>query len=180
MVTNKIPEIFRLDLGKVVLRLKALGVTNVEKFNFIEPPLPSVIAQTIQHLKILGALSHDRETLTEEGSAMLKLETDPDYSTAILEAIKLGCSNEVISIISMLGVSQRLFLRGYEESEKNKSDTLKFKFCHESGDLLTFLRIFEEFIKIDKKQRKEWCDRNRLSYYALKEANRTKLEFLQL
>ncbi len=56
-----------------------------------------------------------------------------------------NCLEEIIIIISMLGSCQNLFLRGFSDDKKEHSDRIKFDYCHESGDFLTFLTIYRNW-----------------------------------
>lgn len=57
------PEILRSSLASVILRMKALRLTDVEQFPFIEPPLGRAIADGYQLLQELGAVN-DENALT--------------------------------------------------------------------------------------------------------------------
>ena len=187
---NKIPEIQRMDLGKVILKLKAMGVGNLREFAFVERPKEETLVETISHLVELGALNKEDETLTNIGKAMLKLETDPDFSKAILEGLQRNCAQEVIEIIAMIGASRRLYSRGFEDETMEAADRKKFDFCHEKGDLLTLLKIYKSFkevnpdradrgnktdkeMKLIKDKCQKWCKSNYLSFPALNEASYT-------
>lgn len=43
---NPIPEIQRVNLGNVVLILKALGINNIIKFDFLDPPPAESLVST--------------------------------------------------------------------------------------------------------------------------------------
>jgi hypothetical protein len=70
-----------------------------------------------------------------------------------------NCLNEIVIIISMLNSSQNLFLRGFNDMKKELADNKKFNFCHESGDFLTFLKIYKEWERIGLEE-KDYILRN--------------------
>lgn len=51
-----IPEVRRVSLASVVLRLKAMGVRRVHEFAFLEPPSNAAIARALERLVNLTAL----------------------------------------------------------------------------------------------------------------------------
>ncbi len=60
------PEILRSSLAAVILRMKALRLTEIESFPFIEPPLGRAVADGYQLLQELGAVD-DANQLTATG-----------------------------------------------------------------------------------------------------------------
>src|SRR5207244_297960 len=55
---QELPEIKRLDLAEVVLRLKASGVDDVKSFRWLEAPDPKSLQRAEDLLVDLGALTH--------------------------------------------------------------------------------------------------------------------------
>ena len=51
-----VPEVRRVSLASVVLRLKAMGVRKVHEFAFLEPPSNAAIARALERLVDLTAL----------------------------------------------------------------------------------------------------------------------------
>src|SRR5487761_2095350 len=60
------PEIFRVSLATVILRMSALQLGDIGEFPFIEPPTPRMIADGYQLLAELGAIDEAR-SLTRLG-----------------------------------------------------------------------------------------------------------------
>jgi len=170
---NKVSEIQRMDLGKVVLKLKAMGVDNVVKFDFVEKPAEGLLEKTVDHLMELGAINKHKGDLTLIGDAMLQLDTDPDYSKVILEGLDRGCVHEVIDIIAMTGVNYRLFLRGFDESSKENADKKKLGVVNEKGDLLTLLDLFRAWLMKSRSEQEKWSKENSLRNSAFSDALRT-------
>ena len=61
LAAERTPEILRADLATVALQLKALGVCNVLKFPFLDPPPVVAVARALELLLALGAL--DKQVL---------------------------------------------------------------------------------------------------------------------
>ena len=70
------PEIRRSSLAGVILRMKSLGLPEIDAFPFLDPPSPKAIAEGYRTLREVGALDRDRE-LTERGRTMARLPVDP-------------------------------------------------------------------------------------------------------
>src|SRR5205823_14074382 len=80
------PEILRSSLAAVILRMKALHLTDVETFPFVEPPQGRAIADGYQLLQELGAVD-DANELTAMGRKLAKLPLDPRVGRMILAAV---------------------------------------------------------------------------------------------
>ena len=121
-------------------------------------------------LSVLGAIDK-HQNLTDAGRQMAALPVDPKFSRAILASGDLGCSKEVIDIISVLSVSSRLFL----DVSSNGSDGIyaRDKFKHPSGDHCTILnafRAYQEVVSATGGDAKSWCTTNFLNQRTLSEA----------
>ena len=60
------PEVLRSSLASVILRMKSLGLGEVEEFPFVDPPAPRAITDGYALLAELGAVD-ERHELTEVG-----------------------------------------------------------------------------------------------------------------
>lgn len=102
---------------------------------------------------------------------MAALPVDPKFSRAILASGELGCSKEVIDIVSVLSVSSRLFIG----APSNDSDAVgaQEKFKHPSGDHCTILNAFRAYQELlssaSSGGAKAWCAANSLNERALSE-----------
>ena len=59
MLPMSIPEIQRTNLGNVVLQLKAMGIHDLLKFDFMDPPPVATLVGAMQSLYALGALDDE-------------------------------------------------------------------------------------------------------------------------
>ena len=67
---------------------------------------------------------------------------DPRYSRAILSAEELGCTEEVITIVSMLSGDTILVTPA---SKKEEAITSRKHFISSEGDHITYLKIFRAY-----------------------------------
>src|SRR5262249_28208952 len=95
------PEILRSSLASVILRMKALGLTDVERFPFLDPPAPRMIAAGYQLLSELGAVD-DENRLTPIGRKLARFPIDPRVARMILAAERENCLAEVLVIAAVL------------------------------------------------------------------------------
>lgn len=95
------PEILRSSLAGVILRMKSLGLGQVEDFPFVEPPPRRAIADGYDLLAELGAVDESNE-LTAIGRELSRLPLDPRVGRMILEARQRDALAEVIVIAAAL------------------------------------------------------------------------------
>ena len=70
------PEILRTSLADVILRMKSLGLGEVQEFPFVEPPSPRMIEDGYRQLFELGAVDAGK-ALTSLGATLAKFPVDP-------------------------------------------------------------------------------------------------------
>ena len=100
--THAEPEIRRSDLAAVLLRMLSLGLHDVDRFPFIDPPDRRHVNDGLRLLRELGAV--DGGGLTKLGRRLARFPLDPRIGRMLLEADALGCVAEVLVIASFLSV----------------------------------------------------------------------------
>lgn len=164
------PEILRSNLNSITLNLIKLGIENLVRFDFMDPPAPETLMRSLEILNYLGAVD-DEGSLTEVGSMMAEFPLDPELAKMLIMSCEFKCSNELLSITSMLSVPP-CFVRPNEQ--RREADESKIKFTHEHGDHLTFLNVYHAF-----KQNNEcpdWCYDNFINYRSLKAADNARVQ----
>jgi pre-mRNA-splicing factor ATP-dependent RNA helicase DHX16 len=147
MEESTTPEIQRTNLNGVVLMLKSLGINELLDFEFMDPPPTETLIGALNQLFALQALNHQGE-LTKMGRQMAEFPTDPMLAKSILAADKLGCVEEVLSIVSMLSEASALFFR--PKDKKIHADSARARFTvKEGGDHLTLLNIWNQWVDSD-------------------------------
>lgn len=111
MLKTNVPEIQRTNLSNVVLLLKSLGVDDLLQFHFMDPPPSDNMMNSMYQLWILGALSNTG-SLTQLGRQMVEFPLDPALSKLLIVGSEMGCSNELLTIVSMLSVSFSNMFKG--------------------------------------------------------------------
>lgn len=156
------PEIHRMSLAGVVLNMESLGISDIENFDFVEPPDQEAFHEAYETLIALGAIERDKPGLTGIGKAMARLPLDPKIARMVLEAEKFGCVYEVAIVAALLSV-RNITVR--PQGKEKEADLAHQKFRDSKSDILTFLNIWEEYEESGNDR--EWCRKNFLSSRAL-------------
>lgn len=101
LIEQTYPEIMRSNMATVVLQLKKLGINDLVHFDFMDPPAPETLMRALELLHFLGALD-DKSALTPTGALMSLFPLDPQLCKVLIESPKHGCSDEILSIVSLL------------------------------------------------------------------------------
>ncbi|MBZ0093299.1 MAG: ATP-dependent RNA helicase HrpA, partial [Sulfuricellaceae bacterium] len=164
------PEIRRSNLAAVILRMKTLGLADIEDFPFLEPPDSRAITDGFKLLEELGAVDEGRK-LTDTGRQLGKLPIDPRIGRMILEAVKRNCLSEVLVIAAALSVQDP---RDRPMERQQAADQAHRRFADEQSDFLAFQHLwtfYDEALKHQKSKRKlmDLCRDNFLSYSRMRE-----------
>jgi pre-mRNA-splicing factor ATP-dependent RNA helicase DHX38/PRP16 len=136
-----IPEIQRTNLANTVLLLKSLGVKDLLDFDFMDPPPQDTITTSLFDLWALGALDNIGD-LTPLGRKMTAFPMDPSLAKLIITSVEYECSEEMLTIVSMLSVPNP-FNRPKERMEE--ADAAREKFFVPESDHLTFLHVYTQW-----------------------------------
>mmetsp|Transcript_9074 Transcript_9074/g.22463 ORF Transcript_9074/g.22463 Transcript_9074/m.22463 type:complete len:405 (-) Transcript_9074:247-1461(-) len=164
MLNMSVPEIQRTNLANVVLLLKSLNVDDILDFGFMDPPPKANILNSMYQLWILGALDNTG-ALTPTGRHMVEFPLEPALAKMLLAGAELGCSHEVLTIVSMLSVPP-VFFRPNDRAEE--SDAAREKFFIPESDHLTLLHVYQQWK--NNGYRTDWCDRHYLHAKGLRKA----------
>ncbi|XP_014205255.1 pre-mRNA-splicing factor ATP-dependent RNA helicase PRP16 [Copidosoma floridanum] len=141
LLPTGVPEIQRTNLANTVLLLKSLGVQDLLAFHFMDPPPQDNILNSLYQLWILGALDNTGR-LTTLGRQMAEFPLDPPQCQMLITASNLGCTSEILIIVSMLSVPSIFYRpKGREED----SDSAREKFQVPESDHLTFLNVYNQW-----------------------------------
>jgi pre-mRNA-splicing factor ATP-dependent RNA helicase DHX38/PRP16 len=164
MYIQTIPEIQRTNLANTVLLLKSLGVKDLLDFDFMDPPPQDTITTSLFDLWALGALDNLGD-LTNLGRIMSAFPMDPSLAKIIITAQEYKCTDEMLTIVSMLSVPS-VFYRPKERQEE--SDAAREKFFVPESDHLTLLHVYSQWKMNGHSD--NWCTRHFLHPKALRRA----------
>lgn len=158
------PEILRSNLGAVVLELLKLGIKNLVKFDFMDPPAPETMMRALELLNYLGALD-DHGQLTPTGALMADFPLDPPLAKMLISSPTFNCSNEILSLVALLSVPN-IYLRPKDSAAA--ADEAKASFSHVDGDHLSLIYVYHAYQQ--NQHDPNWCYNNFLNERALKQA----------
>ena len=133
------PEILRSSLAGVILRMKSLGLGQVEAFPFLEPPPKRAIADGYQLLSELGAVDEVNE-LTPIGRELARLPLDPRVGRMILEARDRQALTEVLVIASAFSLQD---VRDRPIEQQQAADSAHKKFDDERSEFMGDLKLWK-------------------------------------
>lgn len=161
---NPTPEILRSNLASVVLLLLSLGINDLINFDFMDPPASETLIKSLELLYALGALN-SKGQLTLIGRQMAEFPTNPMLAKVVLSSGEFNCTDEILTIVSMLDESAALFYRPKEKKMLADSARDSFK---QSSDHLTLLEIFNRWAESDYSL--QWCRDNFIQHKTLARA----------
>src|SRR6185369_7607350 len=91
---REIPEIHRLELSATLLELRAWGLRDARRFQWLDPPRPAALARAERLLVSIGAIDAAGGELTDTGKRLLEIAAPPRLARVLLEAERRGCAAE--------------------------------------------------------------------------------------
>jgi len=163
------PEIRRTNLAAVVLRMLELGLGDVDRFPFIDPPDPKVVRDGYRLLEELGAVSV-RGKLTALGQRLARLPVDPRLGRMLLAANEQGCLAEVLVIVSAMSIQDP---RERPTDKQAQADQAHARFQHPRSDFLAWIALWryyeEQRQTLSQNQLRKLCQREYFAYMRMRE-----------
>ncbi|MEC3980771.1 ATP-dependent RNA helicase HrpA [Amycolatopsis sp. H20-H5] len=168
------PEILRTNLASVILQMTSLGLGDMAKFPFVEPPDRRQITDGVQLLQELGAFDAttrtDGKQLTDVGRKLALLPVDPRMGRMVLEAAKNGCVREVMIIAAALSIQDP---RERPAEKQQAADQQHARFVDKSSDFQAYLNLWEYVSEQQKalstNQFRKLCRNEYLNYLRVRE-----------
>ncbi|XP_062584815.1 pre-mRNA-splicing factor ATP-dependent RNA helicase PRP16-like [Saccostrea cucullata] len=174
LLTNTVPEIQRTNLANVVLLLKSLGVQDLLQFHFMDPPPQDNILNSMYQLWITGALDNTG-SLTPLGRQMVEFPLDPSLSKMLIVSLDMGCSAEILIIVSMLSVPAIFYRpKGREED----SDNAREKFQVPESDHLTILNVYQQWKRNGYSA--TWCNEHFIHIKAMRKVREVRQQLKEI
>jgi ATP-dependent helicase HrpA len=172
------PEILRTNLASVILQMSSLGLGDISRFPFVEPPDRRQVTSGVQLLEELGAVSTTTEGLrqtdglrpTRLGRRLARLPIDPRLGRMILEAERLGCVREILVIAAALSLQDP---RERPLEAQAQADQLHARFKDPSSDFLSWLKLWRHLRsqqgELSSSAFRRMCKREYLNYLRVRE-----------
>ena len=175
MLPTTIPEIQRQNLSNTILMLKAMGINDLLRFDFMDPPPTASMLAALEELYCLAALD-DEGLLTRVGRQMADFPMDPSLSKALIKSVELQCSEEILTIVSMISATQNVFHRPREKQQQ--ADQKKAKFHDASGDHITLLNVYNGWKASGFSN--PWCSENFIQFRNMQRVKDVRQQLLTL
>ncbi|XP_044733103.1 ATP-dependent RNA helicase DHX8 isoform X2 [Chrysoperla carnea] len=172
MLPTPVPEIQRTNLATTVLQLKTMGINDLLHFDFMDAPPVESLIMALEQLHSLSALDNEG-LLTRLGRRMAEFPLEPNLSKMLIMSVALQCSDEILTIVSMLSV-QNVFYR--PKDKQALADQKKAKFNQAEGDHLTLLAVYNSWR--NNKFSNAWCYENFVQIRTLKRAQDVRKQLL--
>jgi len=131
-----------------------MGINDLLNFDFMDKPPMQTLVAAMEGLFALGALDEEG-LLTRIGRKLANFPLDPVLGKTLVGSVELGCSEEVVTIVSMLSV-ENIFYRPKEKQAQ--ADQRKARFFQPEGDHLMLLAVYQAWKK--SAFSKPWCHDN--------------------
>jgi ATP-dependent helicase HrpA len=146
------PEILRTNLASVILQMTALGLGDIARFPFVDPPDSRQITDGIRLLEELQAFAPDDDTqppgrgrrrpgrrLTARGRTIATLPVDPRHARMVLEADRRGVLREVLVIVAALSIQDP---RERPQEKQELANASHKRFADEKSDFIGWLNLW--------------------------------------
>ena len=135
------PEILRTNLAAVILQMISLGLGDLEKFPFLQPPDKRGIKDGLDLLLELNAVEakDGAHRITRIGRDIAQLPLDPRYARMVVEAGRHGVAREVMAIVAGLSIQDP---RERPVEKRQQADSLHNRFRDPTSDFITLLNLW--------------------------------------
>ena len=144
MADSTVPEIFRTNLSRIVIQLKAIGIKDVSEFDFIDKPEKQLYIKAFKELSDLKCLDTNAD-LNDLGRKMSILPTEPVFSKLLIHSLKKEFSSickDIVVIVAMLSVENIFFT---PRTDQRKAERKHKKFMVSNSDHLTLLNVLNYY-----------------------------------
>ena len=93
----------RTDPTAAVLTLLALGVSDVARFPYPDPPRPEALLRALEYLHAAGALDASCTLTAPLGRALARLPLPPAAGLLLLAGARLGCAEDALTLAAVMG-----------------------------------------------------------------------------
>ena len=163
------PEIQRTNLASVILRMRVLGLGEVEDFPFLDPPSARLVNDGYQLLFELGALDASRR-LTDIGRCLARLPVDPRLGRMILAGGELGCLEPVLTLTALLSIQDP---RERPVDAREAADAAHAEWLEPDSDFAGWLKLWDAWRRASQQRgssaMKRWCRDRFLAHMRMRE-----------
>ena len=166
MADDPLPEIMRLDLSEIILKMISMGVENIYEFDFIQPPRAENIKEAMELLEEIGACIDHK--LTDTGRNLLRLNTTPLVGKLMLNGLERGLAYDSTTVAAIIVVNQDVML------DRNILPEMMDIFNPIWGSIVTTWNVYSAWEKIPCNKRVAWCKENNFNNRVLQRIDKMK------
>ncbi|PIE45019.1 MAG: ATP-dependent RNA helicase HrpA [Gammaproteobacteria bacterium] len=162
------PEIKRTSLASVILQMASIGLGEIDRFPFVEPPEHKMIADGYKLLFELKAVDNEHK-ISKLGREMADLPIDPRFAAVLLYARRHAVLDRLLPIVCALVVGD---IKERPFGKEQQADTAHRLFIHKQSDFLFFNNVFDviyPLFKKSKNQARKWAKKHYLSAMRVRE-----------
>nr|SZF06444.1 probable ATP-dependent RNA helicase DHX34 [Psoroptes ovis] len=169
------PEIQRVSLESLILNMITMGLKDVRKFPFIQPPSETIIENTLKYLINYGTLDSN-ENVTDLGKILSKLPVDIPIGKLLVLAICVGHHHFVLSMAACLSVQSMTTIRSRNDREMREQ---RKSFISKDGDPFSILNFYKHWLlmKSAKQNTRKWCQELGLEEQRFHEITKLRKQF---
>lgn len=172
METYPVPEVLRVDAASTVLQIMAYDAAakgpGLLKFPRLDAPPKKMMVHALESLMALGALDEDMR-LTATGAILSSIPVSPMLARSLLEAARLGCSDDMVALAAILSVEGGVFFS--PPAQRDAAKAAHRRFVSRDGDHLTLVNVYRAFCAEEGKMRRvSFCKDNFLNLRTLSAA----------
>ncbi|KAH6633269.1 P-loop containing nucleoside triphosphate hydrolase protein, partial [Boeremia exigua] len=182
-----VPSVSESDMLSECMDILSLGMSPID-FPYIVAPATETVVRALGILREMDAINARGTELTSRGKLLSRLPIDMYLAAALLESPKLGCSDEVLTIVAMIEASDggnSLFVQPDGNEEKAKLKSIRNEYCGHSGDHVLLLNVYFAWrTASDPKNTAvntdEWLQQNMLRGSVLRTADMMRKQLLNI
>ncbi|KXZ50497.1 hypothetical protein GPECTOR_16g672 [Gonium pectorale] len=129
------------DFAKLMPPLKALGVDNVMRFDWLAPPPAEAMVRALEDLHALRVLDDDARLTRDVGMALAALPLDPPVGAALLASRRLGCVEEMLTLAALMAGGGGHTVWVAAPGSSRALEAAQAKFAAAEGDAVTLLNV---------------------------------------
>lgn len=168
------PEITRTNLASVILQMASLGLGDMERFPFVEPPELRNIRDGVALLEELDAVDPDRQGtrkwLTPIGRDLARLPIDPRFGRMVIAGADTGALRELMIITAAMSIQDP---RERPSEKREEANQHHVRFAVPGSDFLAWLNLWR-YLETERKARsnnqfRKMCKREFLNVNRIRE-----------
>ncbi|KAL8834431.1 MAG: hypothetical protein Q9170_003753 [Blastenia crenularia] len=186
LLEHSVPAIKEGDMLSECLDILMMGRSPLT-FPYIAAPASETIVKALSILFQLGAVDL-KGGLTDRGKAIARLPINVYSAVVLLGSPKFGCSDEILSLVSMIEASDNgsdVFIKPSSKEEATRIMAIRNEFCHKSGDHITLFNIYMSWRQAcnataNANAKEDFVRSNKLNGSVLRSADQTRLQLLRM